>query len=318
MCDSVDIFIGTGANHVFRVAGEERAPLAEVARPTFLTRARGYVFGVSEIGHGGVFRVGSDPTPGDTISSGGTHPCHISAAPDGSWLYVSNYGDAVVRAIEVTPEGEFGETVDLAHSGSGPVANRQGSAHAHFSAVVDEQLIIADLGADQLRVHALTRGRPAKTARLVDLPSGSGPRHFAQRGRELLVAGELDGTVTEVSLDTWRPGRSVPAATVKGEHALSHILAFEDVIIVGVRGSNTLTVLDEHLTIVQEIPTASWPRHFAAAPSGEGEAVVVAGERSDEVVWHPVAREGGAITLGSITDRVAVSTPMFIGVGEGF
>lgn len=325
---------------MFRTGGAQPEPLAQIDRPTFLARAQGAIFGVSEVGHGKIFRVGSGLGPthgtvplgglgglgggtvangldGEPIASGGSHPCHIAASPDGRWLYVSNYGDGVVRAVEVADEG-FGQIVDLLHTGSGPVTDRQTGPHAHVSAVVNGQLVIADLGTDNLRVHNLTDGRPALEPKLVQMPAGSGPRHFTRVGDTLLVAGELDGSITEVSTTSWEVTRTVPAATAKGEHYLSHILSTDGAIIVGVRGSNTLSVLDQNLTIVQEIPTAAWPRHFAIAHAEEGVAVIVAGERSDEVVGHSLVRRDGAVRVGEITDRIKVSTPMFIGVGEQF
>ncbi len=253
-----------------------------------------------------------------TLPSGGAHPCHIAAAPDGSWVYASNYGDGVVRAVQIARGGEFGDVVDLHHAGSGPVTARQGGPHAHFSAVVRGHLVIADLGTDQLRVHPLVAGRPVDEATLVQMPAGSGPRHFTQVGDVLVVAGELDGSLTEVDTATWRRGRSVPAATAKGEHYLSHILYTQGVFVVGVRGSNTLSVLDRELRIVQEVPTARWPRHFALARSRGSAALIVAGERSDEVVWHPLDRDGTDLRVGGISDRLRVATPMFIGVGEEF
>src|SRR5699024_4963695 len=123
-----------------------------------------------------------------------------------------NYGDGTLRAVRLTEGGEFGETVDLAHTGSGPVADRQSGPHAHFSAVVDDHLIVADLGTDELRVYPLESGRPAPDPILVAMPAGSGPRHFLRRGNALLVAGELDGTVTEVELGSWRVVRTAPVA----------------------------------------------------------------------------------------------------------
>jgi len=337
---SVDLTIGTGAQHVLRLGTGDPEYLAQVSRPTFLTRPNANSYGVSEVGHGKIFRIGGnapagspgggitiggingaaleDGIAGEPISSGGSHPCHIAAAPDGRWLYVANYGDGTLRAVQLTEGGEFGETVDLPHTGSGPVTDRQAGSHAHFSAVVDDHLIVADLGTDELRVYALESGRPAPDPTLVAMPAGSGPRHFLRRGKALIVAGELDGTVTEVEIGSWQVVRSAPAATAPGEHYLSHIAAAGDAIVVGVRGSNTLSVLDSGLQIVQEVPTASWPRHFAVCSTPKGSGVFVAGERSDEVVYHPMDLGAGQVNIGEVADRVKVPTPMFIGAGEEF
>lgn len=340
MFSSVDLTIGTGAQHVFRIGSGAPEYLAQISRPTFLARARGNTYGVSEVGHGTIFRIGGTPPTGapgggiaiggidgaavedgiagEPISSGGSHPCHIAAAPDGRWLYAANYGDGTLRAVQLTEDGDFAETVDLPHTGSGPVADRQSGSHAHFSAVVDDHLVVADLGTDELRVYPLEVGRPTSEPTLVAMPAGSGPRHFLRRGDSLLVAGELDGTVTEVDLGSWQVRRSALAATAAGEHYLSHIASAGDAIVVGVRGSNTLSVLDPGLEIVQEVPTAKWPRHFAITSTQEGRGVFVTGERSDEIVFHPLELGQGRVHLGEITDRVKAPTPMFIGAGEKF
>src|SRR5699024_11405411 len=87
--------------------------------------------------------------------------------------------------------------------------------------------------------------------------------HFLRRGDALLVTGELDGTVTEVELGSWRVVRTAPAATAPGGHYLSHIAAADGMIVVGVRGSNTLSVRDPERRIVQSMPTTPWPPHVA-------------------------------------------------------
>lgn len=330
MWKSVALTIGTAGHYAFRVVGERAKPIAYAPRPTFLTRAGEGLYGVGEIGHGQVFRISGEELPegvmlgsleggavvdglsGEAVPSGGAHPCHISAHPGGHWLYVSNYGDGTVRAIQLTSSGEFGETIDLPHEGSGPNAGRQSGPHAHSSMVVEGHLVIADLGTDELRVHELDGGAPRGEPEVIAMPAGSGPRHFAQHDGALIVAGELDGSLSEVDLASRRVLRSVPAATASGEHYLSHIIASGGLLFVGVRGSNTISVLDEDLRIVQEVPTAAWPRHFALARDG----LIVAGERSDEVVWHPLSDDPQP--LGGITDRLAVPTPMFIGIGEEF
>lgn len=331
----LDLTIGTGGYNVLRHRGGHTTYLAHVPRPTYLTRAGGRLYGVSEIGHGEVFRLDGEaipsPAPGAVtiggldgvpltdglvsppIPSGGAHPCHISAAPDGAWLYVANYGDGTVRAIDVAA-GEFGERIDLRHTGSGPDPSRQRGPHAHFTAVVGNHLVIADLGTDALRVHELTAGRPHPRAHLVALPPGSGPRHFAQVGADLIVAGELDGTLTRVRTGTWIPQAPMPAATAPGTHALSHIAAAGEFIIVAVRGANTLSVLDATLRIRQEVPTVGWPRHFAL--SREPSGVVVAGERSDRIAFHPFDPVTGH--LGEATSELKVPEPMFVAVGEEF
>lgn len=331
----LEITIGTGADQVYRVGGAKPVVLARISRPTFLTRARGALFGVSEIGHGKIFRAGDEPISGtgggipiggldrepletgligEPIPSGGAHPCHISVSPDERWLYVSNYGNGVVRAVELHDGCGFGEVIDLAHTGSGPDAMRQTGPHAHYAQVVDDWLVVADLGTDHLRVYDLDGGRPTGAVTLVHMPPGSGPRHFVRIADRLIVAGELDGSLTEMEIGTWRLGRRVPASNAPGAHVLSSILVAGDHLVVGVRGANTISVLTPDLKQVSEEKTVSWPRHVAHVVTNNGEGLVVAGERSNEIAWHDL--DGGI--LGPTGETLRIPEPMFLGIGDKF
>ena len=325
---------------MFRAGPSRSSHIAEVDRPTFLTRAHGRVYGVSEVGAGRVFQIGEAPPgatspgtlsiadpqgrpvedglAGEPMPSGGAHPCHIAASPDEQWLYVAHYSDGLVRAIQLESDGHMGTTVDLTHAGHGVDPQRQTGPHAHFCTVVGHELVIADLGTDSLRVHQLDGGRPDTAAHVVDMPAGSGPRHIATSGSHLYVAGELDGTITVVDHTTWQVVDQVPAATVKGSHHLSHIEVIEGWVIVGVRVANTLSLLTPQLTIAQQVPTTSWPRHFAYARTETHEGLIVAGERSNELVHHPIHWADGELRLGEVQDRLGIPTPMFVGVEDRF
>src|SRR5699024_11385455 len=68
-----------------------------------------------------------------SVSSGGAGPCHLLVHPQGQWLYVANYIDGSLGAIELTEAGDLGdEVLRYAHRGAGPVAGRQDGPHAHF------------------------------------------------------------------------------------------------------------------------------------------------------------------------------------------
>lgn len=328
MTNENSLIIGTGADYVFYLEGQARPRHGiHSARPTFLAGDPGARYGVSEIGRGQIVKFADEDTePAAQISSGGSFPCHIVIHPSQPWAYVANYGDGVVRAVELTDTG-FGEAVDLPHFGSGPRADRQECSHAHFAAVLGDYLVVADLGTDELRAYPLANGRPGSEPVLTAMPAGSGPRHFVAVGSHLHVAGELDGTITVVAWDeaagTGTVQRSVAAATLPGDHYLSHIDAIDGHTIVGVRGCDSLSLLDSELNLVQEVPTGAWPRHFAIHPAtpAEQEAdadlvakVLVAGERADAVVRHDLRREAEGLRLGEVTASARVSTPMYIGM----
>lgn len=73
-------------------------------------------------------------------------------------------------------------------------------SHAHMAAIMPDggQLVVTDLAADKIHVHALlANGLVATTYEDVELPKGTGPRHlvFNQSGDIAYVLGELSGTI---------------------------------------------------------------------------------------------------------------------------
>src|SRR5699024_3310411 len=134
--------------------------MAVAPKPTFLAvhPHAERLYAVGEKGKGGVasYNVGTDCSlhRTGTVASGGTGPCHLLVHPQGQWLYVANYGDGTLGAVELTEAGDVGEHVrTYPHSGSGPVAERQDGSHAHFCALSPggDWLIVTDLGTDELR-----------------------------------------------------------------------------------------------------------------------------------------------------------------------
>ncbi|HLS62535.1 MAG TPA: beta-propeller fold lactonase family protein [Ruania sp.] len=296
--------------------------MAVAPMPTFLAvhphAERLYAVGEGSKGGVASYDVGTDCSlhRTGTIASGGVGPCHLLVHPQGQWLYVANYGDGTLGAIELTEAGDVGEHVRrYTHSGSGPVSERQDGSHAHFCALSPggDWLIVTDLGTDQLRAYPLDEGMPEDEPVLTALPAGFGPRHLAMTGDHLYVAGELSGEIATIDWDEGDGQGEVvhteAASTADGPHQLSHIERSGDLLFVGVRGADTLATLaisgdGASTRLLGEVTTAAWPRHLSVA----GEYVLVAGENADEVAVHPVTN-GQA---GEATDRIAVPGPMCV------
>lgn len=303
--------------------GEVTAMLMAVApRPTFLAlhphAERLYAVGESSRGGVASYDVASDCTlrRTGTVASGGDGPCHLLVHPQGQWLYVANYNDGTLGAIELTEAGDVGEHVRrYPHSGSGPVADRQEGPHAHYCALSPggDWLIVTDLGTDQLRAYPLDEGLPEDEPVLTDLPPGFGPRHLAMTGEHLYVAGELSGEVATVDWDEGSGRGEVvhtePASATDGLHQLSHIERAGDRLLVGVRGVDTLATMviaedGASTKLLGEVPTAAWPRHLTVT----GGWVLVAGENADAVAVHQLV-DGLA---GEVTEQIAVPGPMCV------
>lgn len=327
-------WIGTKAQDnssgIWRFHRESGSPWSEVTAklmavapmPTFLAvhphAERLYAVGEGKKGGVASYDVGTDCTlhRTGTVASGGAGPCHLLVHPQGRWVYVANYGDGTLGAIELTEAGNVGEQVrTYTHTGSGPVADRQERSHAHYCALSPggDWLIVTDLGTDQLRAYPLDDGLPEDEPVCTALPAGFGPRHLAMAGDYLYVAGELSGGVATIAWDEGSGQGEVlheePASVAEGLHQLSHIERAGDRLFVGVRGADTLATLAiaedaASTTLLGEVATGAWPRHLNVA----GDHVLVAGENGDVIAVHPIV-EGQA---REVSDEIAVPGPMCV------
>lgn len=247
--------------------------------------------------------------------SGGDGPCHVEVGRES--LYISNYGDGTLAVSDLYDSGSpTSEPTLRRHSGSGPVKDRQEDSHAHSSLVVGDrsQVVVADLGTDELRGYALDdEGQPAAEPVLSDLPAGFGPRHMAQWRGKLVVAGELSGDIAVLEPREGGRWETVAVAPVlpKDEYGLdqrllSHIAVHDDHAIVAVRGADMLvSVALDDLSIRDTVKTATWPRHFAIL---DDEMIAVAGQMADQV-WFHHTREG---EISDVLSKIEVTAPFCV------
>lgn len=219
--------------------------------------------------------------------SGGAGPTHLTAHPNGKFLFTANYTDGTVAAHRLNPNGTIGENTDLIrHPGAEP--------HAH-QVVVDPSgrwVLAVDLGADSVFVYALRDGELVENQRL-ELPAGTGPRHLAfHRGRAYLLA-ELASNITVLDFDakagslitgqvlsSRRPGAS-------GENFPAEIAVSRDgsFVYASNRGDNDIAVFattPAGLEFRSVTPTGgNWPRFCALDPAER--SLYVANQRSGTI-----------------------------------
>lgn len=265
--------------------------------------------------------------PAGSVASGGSSPCHVVGAPGAAW--VANYGDGVAAVVPLSDDGALGEARTFPHAGTGPVTERQEGPHAHFVHVWGDRVLVADLGTDELRTYPLDGSGPGEIAAV--LPPGTGPRHLVELpDGTILLAGELDCRLHV--LVPAGPGRlehvgsvAITARTMADGAAgyPSHITVAGDLVHVGVRGPDVLSVLrvraaDDagssagqpvgRLTIENvddvDLGAGAWPRHHAVL--ADGALVVVAAQNTDALVAVRVDRASGK---GEITDRLELPVP---------
>lgn len=311
--------------------------LVEAVSPSFLALSpdRDVVVAVSETSQG---RVRTFAVEGDALvatsdaSTGGEDPCHLVVGRGD--VLVANYSTGSLAVLPTSADGRLGGSVaTFAHTGSGPVRDRQRSPHAHFVLEVSERFVwVSDLGTDEIRRYRRTStpGVLVADGVAVTFPPGTGPRHIALGADgTAFVVGELDSQVHVVRTASDGSGvlvASFPAcstpATEKGSFP-SHIALSQDGtrLYVAVRGPDVLAAFaveagDGEVPVVRHLADSPsgvvWPRHHAVLTSSaarvEGEEpdggpvsdlVVVAGQTSGDVTALRVDRETGIADLVS-------------------
>jgi 6-phosphogluconolactonase len=178
-----------------------------IENPSYLAvNASGTVlYAVSEQDEGEVYAYAIEPgskalSPLGSRPTGGGAPCYVSVAPQGDYIFVSNYTGGNVNVFPLNSDGSLQEmSSQVKHEGSGIRADRQDAPHPH-SVIPDktgEHVLVCDLGLDQIMIYRVEDGKLA-THREVDLPPGSGPRHLAVHPSRqwIYLVNELNNTVT--------------------------------------------------------------------------------------------------------------------------
>ncbi|MDR7383757.1 lactonase family protein [Promicromonospora iranensis] len=277
-------------------------------------------------------------TPAGSTPSGGTSPCHVVATDTAAW--VANYGDGVAAVVGLSADGALATPRTFPHAGTGPVEDRQEGPHAHFVHVWGDRVLVSDLGTDELRTYPLDAGAAAPGEApsgevAVVLPPGTGPRHLAELADgTILLVGELDcrlhvlvpagpGRLAHVG-SVAITGRTMPDGSAGYP---SHVTVDGDLVHVGVRGPDVLSVLRVHDAAVApdgvdaavpgavahlvlenvadiDLGAGAWPRHHAVL--ADGGVVVVAAQNTDELIAVRLDRTSGQ---GEVTDRLELPVP---------
>lgn len=138
----------------------------------------------------------------------GSYPCHIMHSQEHRSLFVSCYGSGDVLIHSINNDGSIGkETHKIQHSGKSKNLLRQEAPHVHFVGLSrnGKEMYVADLGIDKIMVYTLKadftlRGVSYKSS--IQMPEGSGPRHFVihPNDRFLIVLTEMTAEVFLIDL----------------------------------------------------------------------------------------------------------------------
>jgi 6-phosphogluconolactonase len=240
----------------------------------------------------------------------GEYPCHLTLAPDGSSLFVANYGGGVSR-LPLGADGAVG-------AGGSLIVPPLPRSRAHWVGFRDGTLWVADFGHDCLRLMDQS-GREVHTVRF---PSGAGPRTIAWHPHLpfCFVACESDNTVRVVSTPAGEP-------RIMGEHSLlpsgvrvrsvaAHVAvdATGRFLYASNRGHDSIAVFEVSETggltsCGHGSSGGAHPRHFTLDPSGRW--LIIANRDSNNLVPIPV-HQGRAGQPGKPADLRAASWVKFV------
>ncbi len=203
------------------------------------------------------------------LRTGGDLACHLELSPDLRHLIVANYGSGSVSSVAVGDDGALSGPLDvLSFTGSGPDPDRQESPHPHQALVVDDEVLVCDLGTDRIhRLRIEESGRFARAGEPMHLPPGAGPRHAVVVDDRLVVACELNSELWIARHDGERWTETQRVSTTNATESPrqpSGIVARDRTVVVATRGPDTVATFavdDGGLRRLTEVPCGgAWPR----------------------------------------------------------
>ena len=185
---------------------------AKIGHSTWLDYApdRKYLYVASEVDQfqgqpsgavGSFAPAGGKFSPISLVASHGGGTCHLAIDKTGRVVVCANYSGGSASSF-LPKDGKLGEAVWTEHyKGTGPVADRQEAAHAHFASFSpnNQYAYINDLGADKIHIYKLNTETGVLTpAGVYNAKPGDGPRtlHFHPAEKIAYCVNELNSTVT--------------------------------------------------------------------------------------------------------------------------
>jgi len=244
--------------------------------------------------------------------TGGTHPCHLQLARDGSLLFAANYGSGSLSVFPLARDGQLLPRSQLIqHSGSGPNETRQEAPHTHSVNLSPDGrlLLVPDLGIDRIMLYDVVSGKDTISEHApasINASAGSGPRHLAYSpdSTSIYLANELTSTLSVINVSdySFRQNLTTLEEDFKGENTCAEVSAHPegDFVYLSNRGADnivTFCVGEENgeLSLSGHTPSGGrTPRHFAIDP--DGDFLVAANQDSDNLVPFRIDKKDGSLT----------------------
>jgi 6-phosphogluconolactonase len=250
---------------------------------------------------GGVTALKYDLQTGNTekikelvVPKGG--PCYISLSPQEDYLFFASYSSASIAVVKLDDKGIPDRVTDTISFP--PIENSVSHPHMISFGPSGKKVYLTDLGLDRIVIYDFDPGTGRlTTARdgIINLPKGSGPRHFVfnKEGIKMYVICELNSTISIFDVNDNGGLRPVQTLTTLGDGfngesfcADIHLAKNGKYLYGSNRGENTIVVFtvdgDGKLSLSGRTSCGgSWPRNFVIDPSGE--FILVGNQKSGEI-----------------------------------
>lgn len=224
-------------------------------------------------------------------------PCYISMSPGEGYLLLASYNSASVAVVKLDDKGIPERVTDtLSFS-----ANDSSVSHPHMISFdpAGKKVYLTDLGLDRVMIFDFDavagRLKEIPNGGVVNLPKGSGPRHFVFNSTctRMYVICELNSTVSVFDVNPNGELASIQTLSTLGEDftgksacADIHIEAKGQYLYGSNRGENTLVVFsigsDGKLTLSGRTSCGgNWPRNFVIDPTGK--FILAGNQKSGEI-----------------------------------
>lgn len=223
-------------------------------------------------------------------------PCYISMSPDSGFLFIASYPNGSVSVVKLDESGlpqSVSDTILFNKS-----APDQSHGHMMKSDPSGKKIYVTDLGLDRITVYDFNPASGKLNLSqngTIDLPKGSGPRHFVfnSDGSKMYLINELGKTIM-VFDNSEKEGlklvQTVP--TVRKDFIYDnycadiHIGKDGKYLYGSNRGENTIVTFrienDGSLTLAGHTSCGgNWPRNFTIDPSGK--FILVGNQKSDSI-----------------------------------
>ena len=313
---------------------------AGLDNPSYLTLSKDqkHVYAVSEAGpgKGTVSAFDFDKTTGNlkllnSMSSGGDGPCYVSVDEDNKYVFLANYTGGSFTAIRLTEDGRFGtltQTQKFTSNGVGKGQQEKPHAHSTVLSPDEKRLYVSDLGNDEIVgfKYSANAKNPVKSAQLIKLPQGSGPRHFEfhpnkkfgysvqeltcevvayrYKDKKLSFLQSISGVPNGYTGRRWAADIHI---SPDGKFLYSSNRDdLNDIAIFSIQTDGTLVSAGRQPTLGKA------PRNFVIDPSGN--YLLAANQNSDRVVIFKRNQETGMLT--DTGERIEVGAPVCLKFGK--